>query len=72
MTVDELLTIVANMTQSLSTETQEVFQVVNEEFCVRLTYEHNPTSMDLVMQPEDLMKITTTLLEYGQMHETLK
>lgn len=72
MTVDELLTILANMTQSLSPVTEEVFQVVNEEFCVRLTNEHNPTHIDLVMQPEDLLKITTTLLEYGQMHQTLK
>ena len=71
-TVDDLLTILANLTQSLSPSTQEVFRVVNEEFCTRLSHDHNPVTIDLVLQPEDLMKITNTLLEYGQMHETLK
>ena len=46
--------------------------MVNEEFCTRLSHDHNPVTIDLVLQPEDLMKITNTLLEYGQMHETLK
>ena len=71
-TVDDLLTILANLTQSLSPSTQEVFKVVNEEFCIRLTHEHNPVTMDLVLQPEDLLKITTTMLEYGQMQDSLK
>ena len=48
-TVDELLTILANLTQSLSPSTKEVFRVVNEEFCVRLTHEHNPATMDLLL-----------------------
>ena len=65
ITVDDLLAILANMTQSLSPATQEVFKVVNEEFCTRLTHDHKPVTIDLVLQPEDLMKITTTLLEYG-------
>ena len=46
--------------------------MVNEEFCTRLSHDHNPVTIDLVLQPDDLMKITTNLLEYGQMHETLK
>ena len=46
--------------------------MINEEFCVRLHNEHNPIQMDVVLQPEDLIKVTTTMLEYQQMHETLK
>ena len=71
-TVDELLTILANLTQSLSPSTKEVFRVVNEEFCVRLTHEHNPMTVDLLLQPEDLIKITSTMLDFNQMHESLK
>lgn len=45
---------------------------MNEEFCTRLTPDHNPASIDLVLQPEDLAKITTTMLAYGQMQDSLK
>lgn len=71
-TVDELLTICANYSHTLSPQTKEIFRVVNEEFCIRLTHEHNPSSFELVFKPEDLMKITATMLEYEQMHDTLK
>lgn len=72
LTIDDLLTVIANMSQTLSPTTPEIFRVVNEELCVRLTNEHNPTSLDLVVQPEDLIKVTTNLLRYGQMDGTLK
>lgn len=65
LTIDDLLTVVANMSQTLSPTTTEIFRVVNEELCVRLSNEHNPTSLDLVVQPEDLIKITTNLLRFG-------
>jgi len=71
-TVDDLLTILANYSHSLSPSAPEMFRVINEEFCIRLTHEFNPSSLDLVLQPEDLLKITTTLLSYGQMDGTLK
>ena len=64
-TVDDLLNILANVTQSLSPTTVEMYRVINEELCIRLTHEHNPTSLDLVFQPEDLLKITTNMMEYG-------
>ena len=65
LTIDELLTVLANYSHTLSYTTEEIFRVVNEELCIRLTHEHNPMSHELVFKPEDLMKITTTLLEYG-------
>ena len=71
--VDDLLTIMANYTQSLSPQTTEVFRVINEEFCIRLSGEHNPASLELLLKPEvDLAKITNTLLDYRGMHENLK
>ena len=47
-TVDDLLNILANVTQTLSPTTVEMYRVINEELCIRLTHEHNPTSLDLV------------------------
>lgn len=71
-TVDELLTVLANYSHMLSPNTLEMFKMVNEELCIRLTHEHQPTTLELVFHSEDLLKITTTLLGYGQMHESLK
>ena len=61
-----------NYNQSLQPSAIELCRVINEEFCVRLHNEHDPISYDCVFTPEDLIKITTTLLEYKQLHETLK
>ena len=47
--VDDLLAVLANLSQSLSPATQEVFKVVNEEFCTRLTHDHNPVTVALVL-----------------------
>ena len=41
-TIDDLLTILANYNQTLSPQAVEVCRVINEEFCVRLTHEHDP------------------------------
>ena len=71
-TADQLLTMMVNYNQSLQPSAIELCRVINEEFCVRLHNEHNPIQMDVVLQPEDLIKVTTTMLEYQQMHETLK
>ena len=49
LSVDDLLTILANFSHSLSPSSTEIFRVVNEEFCIRLTHEHNPVSLDLVL-----------------------
>ena len=42
LTVDEMLTILANYSHTLSPTAKELFRVVNEEFCVRLTHEFQP------------------------------
>lgn len=70
--VDELLTVLANMSQTLSPATKEVFKVVNEEFIKRVSTDYIPPSLDLIFKPEDLLKVTTTMLEYNQMHDGLK
>ena len=72
-TIDDLLTILANYNQTLSPQAVEVCRVINEEFCVRLTHEHDPQSIELILDHNvDLIKITKNMLQFGQMHETLK
>lgn len=52
------------MSQTLSPASKEVFKVVNEEFVKRVDTEYIPPSLDLIFKPEDLLKVTTTMLEY--------
>ena len=70
--IDELLTVLVNLSQSLSPAVQEVYEVANLELVERLDNNYDPSARQLHIQPEDLIKIANTLLDHKQMHANLK
>ena len=71
-TVDEMLTTVVNLSHTLSPAVHEVFEVANLELVERLDNNYDPMSSQLLIQPEDLIKIANTFLDHGQMKDNLK
>ena len=71
-TTDEMLTVLVNLSQTLSPAVHEVFEVANLELVERLDNNYDPMSSDLFIQPEDLIKIANTLLDHSQMKANLK
>ena len=70
--VDELLTVLVNLSQTLSPEVVEVFKLANLEFVERLDDNYDPEANQSYIQPEDVIKIANTLLDVDQMHDNLK
>lgn len=64
MTTDQLLIILVNFAHSLSTESQEMFDVVNNDLVYRLDSNFNANSKEIYIQPEDFPKILTTMLDH--------
>lgn len=71
-TTDEILTILVNLQHTLTPESIKIYLQANQEFAERLSSNFNPQQQDLYIQPEDLIKITTSLLDQNQMGENLK
>ena len=67
-----MLTTVVNLSHTLSPSVHEVFEVANLELVERLDNNYDPMSSDLLIQPEDLIKIANTMLNHGQMKDNLK
>ena len=67
-----MLTTVVNLSHTLSPAVHEVFEVANLELVERLDNNYDPMSSDLLIQPEDLIKIANTFLDHGQMKDNLK
>ena len=62
-TTDEILTILVNLSHTLSPEALQIYFLANSEFVERLNANFNPENSDLYIQPEDLIKITSSLLD---------
>jgi hypothetical protein len=62
-TTDEILTILVNLSHTLSPEALQIYFLANNEFVERLSSNYNPENRDLYIQPEDLIKITSSLLD---------
>jgi len=72
MTTEQLLIILVNFAHSLSTESQEMFDVVNNDLVYRLDSNFNASSKEIYIQPEDFPKIITTMLDHKQFSHDLK
>ena len=70
--VDQLLTMLANLRHTLSPSVLEVYKVVNEELSSRLHSDYSSQNVGNYIQEEDLIKISTLLLDHGHMKEELK
>ena len=64
--------ILVNFAHSLSTESQEMFDVVNNDLVYRLDSNFNASSKEIYIQPEDFPKIITTMLDHKQFSHDLK
>ena len=62
-TTDEILSILVNLQHTLSPEALQIYLLANTEFCTRLNDNFNPSNRDLYLQPDDLIKITSSLLD---------
>lgn len=63
-TVDQLLSMLANLRHTLSPSVLEVYKVVNSEFSARLQEEYSSSNVENYIKPEDLIKIMTLLLDH--------
>lgn len=70
--VDQLLTMLANLRHTLSPAVLEVYSVVNDELGQRLHNDYSSQNVGNYIQEEDLIKISTLLLDHGHMKEELK
>ena len=66
------MTILVNFSHSLSPETQEVFDIANEDLVARLDTNFNAASREVYIQTEDFPKIINTLMDHRQMSHDLK
>lgn len=66
-TTDELLTILINFSHSLSTESQDLFSLANDEFANRLDSNFNAVSREAYIQKEDFPKIVNVMLDHKKM-----
>ncbi len=64
-TVDEILTVLVNISHSLSSDSPKLFEMAQEEFLRRMTLAYDPVDQKLFLQPEDYLKILITLQSFG-------
>lgn len=64
LTIDEMLTCLVNFSFSLSPETSELFELVNDEIVYRLDVNFNAAKRELYVKGEDFPKIINTLQDY--------
>ncbi len=71
-TTDQMLTALVNITHTLSSSALELMLLVNDEFAERLGDNYNSAERDLYITHDDLVKITTTMLDLNHMTANLK